>query len=92
MKTLMFLCLTLVSAAAAVYLWGQYQSYAASSARAEDRTRAKNELFDLAQAGPEEANKVRTFCRFIDSKPYDEVKNDDYLRRINSNCLILGYR
>lgn len=92
MKALMVVCLTLVSAAAAVYLWGQYRSYAAASARAESRVQAERELFYLAQAGPNEVNKVRTFCRFVNDKPYDEIKNDEYLSRIDRNCLTLGYR
>jgi hypothetical protein len=75
------------------YFWGEYRLAQHREADRERIERARSELFGLAEAERGDVERVRGFCRSVDSLLDDPVLRDnrEFWRGIIRNCRGLGY-
>lgn len=93
MKALVVVTCVAVLAAVGYYFWGEYGSFRAKSDREARADGARKELFELAQAGEYERDKVVSFCNGVDNIIQNIASPDtvDMWQQVKTNCRVLGY-
>jgi len=90
LKTLLAATCIAILAGIGYYFYGEIRLAADRAEEAKTREYVRRELFQLAGATPQEADKVRKFCTTLVS-PSWQAEKDAFYRRIVGNCRALGY-
>lgn len=82
-----------VLAAVGYFFWGEYGSFRANADKEARASDARKELFELAQAGENERDKVVSFCNDVDNIIQNIASPDtvEMWRQVKKNCRVLGY-
>jgi len=88
MKALVAVTCIAVLAAVGFFFWGEYSEHRANSVERANKDAALQEMFSIANAEPNDTEKVRRMCQNIDKLP----TQNDLTQRVAQNCRFFGYR
>ncbi|MGQ3214799.1 MAG: hypothetical protein ACT6U0_27335 [Shinella sp.] len=91
LKGLIATACVVVIAIGGYFAVSEYRKSTAEAARKERLDGARKELFDLANAQPNEEEKVREFCKNLKVRIATDLQNNEMAPVLMRNCRAFGY-